>query len=129
MRTRYLSRDRFSLSILTLTHKPSDIVSMYRLVPAAYFGDTPGGPSPSDLSALDGGINLEEAEQEVAALLKELMRDIKGQVRKTDWGSLIISTPRGTGQDSFAVPAGDMRVARPLLMLTTGELSRAAQQR
>ena len=80
-----------------MTHKPSDVVSVYRLVPAHYFGQGLDEVDPElghdRPSALEGGMSKAEAEAEVTALLKELMQDVKGQVKTLEWGSVILSTP------------------------------------
>lgn len=81
---------------------------MYRLLPVNYYEDLNGtdgaegvsvSPSPEHLTALEGALSRQEAEAEVTALLKEMMGDVKGQIRKTEWGLLIISTPSASGQD------------------------------
>lgn len=81
---------------------------MYRLLPVNYYEDPPASsdhpyprpaPAPEHLTALEGALSKQEAEVEVAALLKEMMGDVKGQIRKTEWGSFIISTPSASGQD------------------------------
>lgn len=79
---RYLSREHWSKSIVTQTHKSSDVISVYRLVPDPALG-----------------LSREECEAEINAATQYLAGELRGQVRSTQWGGVIVSTPSAFGQD------------------------------
>jgi hypothetical protein len=57
-------------------------VSVYRLV-----------PDPSL------GLGRSEEEAEVHAATQYLVGELRGQVRQTEWGAVVVSTPSAFGQD------------------------------
>lgn len=80
--TRYLSREHWSKSLVTQTHKQTDTLSAYRLIPDPKLG-----------------LSQQEGEAEIGKVTQQLLTQVRGQVRPTKWGSIIVSTPSAFGQD------------------------------
>ncbi|ORY30331.1 hypothetical protein BCR39DRAFT_564873 [Naematelia encephala] len=100
LRTWYLSRTHWSLSIVTQTGKPTEQVSVYLIVPSL------------ELSEHAGMLEL-------ASAIQSLSNETHATPRKTDYGTLLVATPSAFGQDAFPIPGGDFRQARPYLVVNT----------
>ena len=98
---RFLSRTHWSQTIVTHTGKPTEHITAYVLV------------ADPELSPNVGRLELDTATQLLAS-------ETRSQPRKTDHGTLLITTPSAFGQDVSSLAAGDLRVARPYLTLATG---------
>ncbi|WVF69686.1 hypothetical protein IAT40_004465 [Kwoniella sp. CBS 6097] len=101
LRSWHLSRTHFSHTIVTQTGKPTEQISAYLLVPQA-------------------GLSEQEGAQEIADAIQFLASETKSQPRKTEYGTLLVTTPSAFGQDVNPVPGGDFRVAKPYITVNTG---------
>ncbi|GFZ47816.1 hypothetical protein JCM24511_05563 [Saitozyma sp. JCM 24511] len=101
LRTWFLSRTHWSQTIVTQTGKPTEHISAYLIVP-------------------DPELAPKVGELEVHTATKLLMSETHAQARKTEWGTLLVNTPSSFRQDIFPVPGGDLRQARPYLLVNTG---------
>ncbi|OCF33863.1 hypothetical protein I316_04575 [Kwoniella heveanensis BCC8398] len=101
LRSWHLSRTHFSHTIVTQTGKPTEQISAYLLVPQA-------------------GLSEHEGAQEIADAVQMLASETQSQPRKTEYGTLLVTTPSAFGQDVNPVPGGDFRVAKPYITVNTG---------
>ncbi|WVR04726.1 hypothetical protein IAU60_001737 [Kwoniella sp. DSM 27419] len=101
LRSWYLSRTHFSQTIVTQTGKPTEQVSAYLIVPH---------PSLSE----------QEGAEEIQYAIQLLASESQSQPRKTEYGTLLVTTPSAFGQDVSPVPGGDYRVAKPYSTVNTG---------
>ncbi|WVQ75907.1 hypothetical protein IAR50_005542 [Cryptococcus sp. DSM 104548] len=101
LRNWFLSRSHFSHTIVTQTGKPSEQISAYLLVPASHLSE-------------------QEGVQEIANAVQILAAETRSQPRKTELGTLLVTTPSAFGQDINPVPGGDFRIAKPYIIVNTG---------
>ncbi|KAK8847532.1 hypothetical protein IAR55_005390 [Kwoniella newhampshirensis] len=101
LRNWFLSRTHFSHTIVTQTGKPTEHISAYFLVPLP------------DLSP-------REAANEIARATQFLASETQSSPRKTEHGTLLVTTPSAFGQDINPIPGGDFRVAQPYIIVNTG---------
>nr|XP_019008341.1 uncharacterized protein I206_06900 [Kwoniella pini CBS 10737]OCF47122.1 hypothetical protein I206_06900 [Kwoniella pini CBS 10737] len=101
LRSWFLSRTHFSHTIVTQTGKPTEQISAYLLVPL---------PS----------LSHHEAAVEVANAIQFLASEFQSSPRKTEYGTLLVTTPSAFGQEVNPVPGGDFRVAKPFTTVNTG---------
>ncbi|WWD21623.1 hypothetical protein CI109_106109 [Kwoniella shandongensis] len=101
LRNWFLSRTHFSHTIVTQTGKPAEHISAYLLI-----------ASPE--------LSGKEAADEIAQAIQFLAAETHSQPRKTEYGTLLVTTPSAFGQDVNAVPGGDFRVAKPYIIVNTG---------
>ncbi|BEI81264.1 hypothetical protein CcaverHIS002_0204240 [Cutaneotrichosporon cavernicola] len=110
IRSWYLSRTHWSLTIAAYTGKPTDVVSSlldaayliscYVLVPAA-------------------GLSAEIGTDELRAATQMLAAELRAKPSKTDDGTLLVSAPTLHGQEIWPIPQGDLREAWPFIVLNT----------
>nr|XP_018265333.1 uncharacterized protein I303_01697 [Kwoniella dejecticola CBS 10117]OBR87491.1 hypothetical protein I303_01697 [Kwoniella dejecticola CBS 10117] len=101
LRSWFLSRTHFSHTIVTQTGKPTEQISAYLLVPV---------PS----------LSPHEASFEIANAIQFLASETQSSPRKTEYGTLLVTTPSAFGQEVNPVPGGDFRVAKPYTTVNTG---------
>ncbi|WVQ98166.1 hypothetical protein IAU59_005288 [Kwoniella sp. CBS 9459] len=101
LRSWHLSRTHFSHTIVTQTGKPTEQISAYLLLPQA-------------------GLSEQEGVREIAEAIQLLAGETQSQPRKTEYGTLLVTTPSAFGQDVNPVPGGDFRVAKPYITVNTG---------
>ncbi|ODN79552.1 hypothetical protein L202_03507 [Cryptococcus amylolentus CBS 6039] len=101
LRNWFLSRSHFSHTIVTQTGKPSEQITAYLLVPSL------------ELSEQEGA-------REIANAIEVLTAETRSQPRKTELGTLLVTTPSAFGQDINPVPGGDFRIAKPYIIVNTG---------
>ncbi|KAL1407262.1 hypothetical protein Q8F55_006680 [Vanrija albida] len=96
-----LSRTHWALTIATYTGKVSELISCYVLT------------APPDMPE-------DKAQAEVGAAVKALTAEVKGLVRQTEHGTIIVASPIVYGQEVSPILVGDLREAWPYLVLNTG---------
>ncbi|EIW71183.1 hypothetical protein TREMEDRAFT_71084 [Tremella mesenterica DSM 1558] len=101
LRSWFLSRTHWTQTIVTQTGKPTEHITAYVLIPDP------------QLSVNVGKLELDTATQLLASETKSIPR-------KTEYGTLLVTTPSAFGQDVSSITAGDLRVARPYITLATG---------
>lgn len=88
-------------TIAVSSGKPTDYISCYVLTPCP------------ELSDAEGAAVLASAAHYLAS-------ETHGHTRKTEHGTLLVSSPAGYGQEISPIPTGDMRGAWPFIVLNTG---------
>ncbi|WWC86774.1 uncharacterized protein L201_001653 [Kwoniella dendrophila CBS 6074] len=101
LRSWFLSRTHFSHTIVTQTGKPTEKISAYLLVPSH-------------------GLSPHEAAFELSNAIQILASETQSSPRKTEYGTLLVTTPSAFGQEVNPVPGGDFRVAKPYTTVNTG---------
>ncbi|KAK6903592.1 hypothetical protein I203_107097 [Kwoniella mangroviensis CBS 8507] len=101
LRSWFLSRTHFSHTIVTQTGKPTEQISVYLLVPAP------------TLSQQEGAFEIINA-------IRFLAAETQSTARRTEYGTLLVTTPAAFGQEVNPVPGGDFRVAKPYITVNTG---------
>ncbi|WVW78303.1 hypothetical protein I302_100257 [Kwoniella bestiolae CBS 10118] len=101
LRSWFLSRTHFSHTIVTQTGKPTEQISAYLLV-----------PSPT-LSSQEGSFEIINA-------IRFLAAETQSTARRTEYGTLLVTTPSAFGQEVNPVPGGDLRVVKPYITVNTG---------
>ncbi|WWD07525.1 hypothetical protein V865_005626 [Kwoniella europaea PYCC6329] len=101
LRSWFLSRTHFSHTIVTQTGKPTEQISAYLLVPAP------------TLSQQEGAFEIINA-------IRFLAAETQSTARRTEYGTLLVTTPAAFGQEVNPVPGGDFRAAKPYITVNTG---------